>query len=50
MTEAETHYIERDVKSIFDKMFEYSEEAQLDLFLSFYYNSPTFLHFSSDAK
>ena len=50
MTEAETHNIEKDVKGIFDKMFEYSEGAQSDLFLSCYDNSPTFLHFSSDGK
>ena len=50
MTEAETHDIEKNVKDIFDKITEYSERAQLDLFLSCYDNSPTFLHFSSDGK
>ena len=28
----------------------YSEGAQLDLFLSCYDNSPTFIHISSDGK
>ena len=50
MTEAETHDIVKNVKGIFDKITEYSEGAQLDLFLSCYDNSPTFLHFSSDGK
>jgi chromosome condensin MukBEF complex kleisin-like MukF subunit len=50
MTEAELHDIVKNVKGIFDKMSEYSERAQSDLFLSCYDNSPTFLHFSSDGK
>ena len=50
MTEEKTHNIEKNVKDIFDKLTEYSERAQLDLFLSCYDNSPTFLHFSSDGK
>ena len=50
MTETETHDIEKNVKSVFDKITEYSEGAQLDLFLGCYDNSPTFLHFSSDGK
>jgi hypothetical protein len=50
MTEAESAHIVKDVKDIFDKMTEYSERAQLDLFLSCYDNSPTFLHFSSDGE
>ena len=50
MTETETHDIEKNVKSIFDKITKYSAEAQLDLFLSCYDNSSTFLHFSSDGK
>jgi len=50
MTEAETHDIEKNVKDMFDKITDYSERAQLDLFLSCYDNSPTFLHFSSDGK
>ena len=50
MTEAETHDIVKNAKGIFHKITEYSERAQLDLFLSCYDNSPTFLHFSSDGK
>jgi len=50
MTEAETHDIVKNVKGTFDKMTEYSERSQLDLFLSCYDNSPTFLHCSSDGK
>jgi hypothetical protein len=49
MTEAESHII-KEVKSVFDKMTRYSEEAQLDSFLSCYDNSPGFLHFSGDGK
>ena len=49
MTESESHII-KEVKSVFDKMSRYSEEAQLDSFLSCYDNSPTFLHFSGDGK
>lgn len=50
MTDPEIHDIVNDVKSIFDKITEYSERAQLDLFLSSYDDSATFLHFSSDGK
>ncbi len=50
MTEAESDQIAKDVKSISDKTTEYSEGAQLDLFLSCYDNSPAFLHVSSDGK
>jgi len=50
MTEAETQDIEKNVKGILNKMTEYSERAQSDLFLCCYDNSPTFLHFSSDGK
>jgi hypothetical protein len=50
MTESEADHIAKDVKSIFDKMTEYSEGAQSDSFLSCYDNSPTFLHLSSDGK
>ena len=50
MTEAETNDIIKTVKGIFDKIIKYSENAHLDLFLSYYDNSPTFLHFSSDGK
>ena len=50
MTEAETHEIVKNVKDIFDKMTGYSERAQADLFLSYYDNSPGFLHISADGK
>jgi hypothetical protein len=49
MIEAESHII-KEVKNVFDKMSRYSEEARLDFFLSYYDNSPTFLHFSGDGK
>src|SRR5882724_10191454 len=49
MTEAETHDIEKNIKDVFNKITEYSEGAQLDLFLSCYDHSPIFLHFSSDG-
>src|SRR6266496_3041801 len=49
MTEAESHIL-KEVKTVFDKMTRYSEEAQLDSFLSCYHNSPGFLHFSGDGK
>ena len=41
---------EKNLKVISDKIIEYSEKAQLNLFLSCYDNSPTFLHFSSDGQ
>ena len=50
MTETQTHDIVKDVKGTLDKMTEYSERAQSDLFLSYYDNSPTFLHFSGDGR
>ena len=50
MTESQIHDIVKDVKGTFDKITEYSEAAQLDLFLSYYDNAPTFLHFSADGK
>jgi len=50
MDGAETHDIAKEVKDVFDKITESSERAQLDLFLSFYDNSPGFLHISSDGK
>jgi ketosteroid isomerase-like protein len=50
MTEAEIHDIVKNVKDVFDKMTEYSEKAQPDLFLSCYDNSSTFLHISGDGK
>lgn len=50
MTEVEIYDITKNVKDVFDKMSEYSESAQLDLFLSCYDESPGFLHISSDGK
>lgn len=50
MTEAESDYIVKDIKSIYEKITEYSEKSQVDSFLSYYNNSSTFLHFSSDGK
>ena len=50
MAEAEIHDIAKEVKDVFDKMTEYSESAQLDLFLNCYDNSRGFLHISSDGK
>jgi ketosteroid isomerase-like protein len=50
MTEASTRDIVKDIKSKHEKLTEYSEKAQLDSFLSYYDNSPAFLHFSSDGK
>ena len=49
MTEAKYQDIAKKVRSIFDKLTEYSEKAQLDLFLSGYENSQDFLHISSDG-
>ena len=50
MNEAESNQIIKEVKSIFDRMAQYSQNAQLESFLSCYDNSPAFLHFSSDGK
>ena len=50
MTEALSDQIIKEVQNIVDKMAKYSEEAQSEHFLSFYYNSPIFLHFSGDGK
>ena len=50
MTETQIHDIIKYVEATFDKMTECSERAQSDLFLSYYDNSPTFLHFSGDGK
>lgn len=50
MTEARSDQIIKEVQSIVNEMAKYSEEAQSDHFLSFYDNSPTFLHFSGDGK
>ena len=50
MTGTESDQIINEVKSIHDKMARHSEEAQLNSFLSYYDNSPAFLHFSGDGK
>jgi hypothetical protein len=50
MTEAETRTIINDIKDVFEKITEYSEKAQWDLFLSCYDSSSTFLHFSGDGQ
>ena len=50
MSGAESDHIIAEVKSVFDKITEYSEKAQVDSFLSCYADSPDFLHFSSDGK
>src|ERR1700737_1656767 len=50
MTEAESDHIIKDVKSIYNRITEYSEKAQGDSFLSCYDNSPTFLAFGGDGK
>jgi len=50
MTETQIQDIVKDIKRVFDKMAEYSERAQSEIFLSYYDNSPTFLHFSGDGK
>lgn len=47
MTESEI--IVKEIKAIHKKIAGYSEKAQLDSFLSYYDNSPDFLHFSSDG-
>ena len=50
MTANESDGIIREVKTVFDELSKYSEEAQLNSFLSCYDNSPSFLHFSGDGK
>ncbi|HET7003297.1 MAG TPA: nuclear transport factor 2 family protein, partial [Puia sp.] len=49
MKNADINSIAREVKSISDSLTRYSEEAQLDLFLSGYDSSPSFLHFSGEG-
>lgn len=46
----DTEQIMNDVKKTFDSLLHYSEEAQLELFLSGYDNSSAFMHFSSDGR
>ena len=50
MTKVESDLIATDLKIAADKITQYSEEAQLDSFLSCYNNSSNFLHISSDGK
>ena len=50
MTESETSSIIHAVKAVLERMTAYSEKAQLDLLLSCYDNTPTFLHFSGDGQ
>jgi hypothetical protein len=50
MAAAESDHLVKEVKSLFDKLTEYSEGAQLGPFISFYDNSQTFLHIGSDGK
>lgn len=50
MNEAEIQEIIKKVKDVFEKMTEYSEDAELDPFINCYDNSPNFMHFSSDGK
>jgi hypothetical protein len=50
MTARESENIIKEVKSVSDELASYSEQAQVDSFLSYYDNSPAFLHISSDGK
>ncbi|HLY71259.1 MAG TPA: nuclear transport factor 2 family protein [Puia sp.] len=50
MTETNNQDIINDIKAIHKKLTEYSEKAQGESFLSYYENSPLFLHCSSDGK
>lgn len=50
MNEAQTSQLIKDVKRIYDRLTEHAENAQVDSFLAYYDNSPTFLHISSDGK
>ena len=50
MTENRSDQIIKEVQNIVNEMAKYSEEAQSDHFLSFYENSPAFLHISGDGK
>ncbi len=49
MTEAETSQIINEVKSVNEKLTQYTQSAQVDSFLSYYDDSPTFLAFSADG-
>jgi len=50
MQDVDTNQIAKQVKLVADSLIRYSEEAQLDLFLKGYDDSPSFSHFSSDGK
>ena len=50
MTEAESSQIIKEVKTTTDKILEYTQNAQVDSFLGYYDQSPTFLAFSGDGK
>lgn len=50
MTANESDNIIKEVRTASDELTKYSEEAQLNSFLSYYDNSPAFLHVSSDGK
>jgi len=50
MTANESGNIIKVVKNLSDELAKYSEKAQVDSFLSYYDNSPTFLHISGDGK
>ena len=50
MTTIESDQIINEVKTIVNKMTDSSRQAQLDSFLGYYHNSPSFLHISPDGK
>ena len=50
MTANESDRIIKEVKTVLDELSKYSEEGQLNSFLSCYDNYPAFLHFSGDGK
>lgn len=50
MNANESDRIIKEVKTAFDELSKYSEEAQLNSFLTCYDNSSAFIHFSGDGK
>jgi hypothetical protein len=50
MTSNESNQVVEEVKTIFGKISEHSQKAELDSFLSFYDNSPQFISISSEGK
>ena len=50
MTAKESENIIKAVKSVSDELAAYSERGQVESFLSYYDNSPAFLHISGDGK